>query len=128
MKKILLLNCLIYLFLANNCLANKQTKNTDNSYNIQNNVLIKTRDGATISAIVVQKKGQIKPLPVVFQFTIYVRDTGRDLESLKELADNGYVAVMAYTRGKRFSPDEIWPYEYDANDAYDVIDWISKQP
>ncbi|HFC29539.1 MAG TPA: CocE/NonD family hydrolase, partial [Oceanospirillales bacterium] len=128
MKKNFLLNCLIYLFLANNCLANLQTDSVDIDYLIQNNILIKTRDGATISAIVVQKKGQTKPLPVVFQFTIYVRDTGRDLESLKELADNGYVAVIAYTRGKRFSPDEIWPYEHDANDAYDVIDWISKQP
>ena len=34
---------------------------------------------------------------------------------------------MAYTRGKHKSPDEIWPYENDANDAYDVIDWISEQ-
>jgi putative CocE/NonD family hydrolase len=112
--------------------ANKKTEeqkaeNVESDYIIQDNVLIKTRDGATISAMVVQKKGVNKPQPVIFQFTIYVRDTGRDIKTLKELADNGYVAVIGYTRGKRFSPNEIWPYEYDANDTYDVIDWISKQ-
>jgi predicted acyl esterase len=50
------------------------------------------------------------------------------MQSLKEAADRGYVGVMAYTRGKRFSKSEIYPYETDGKDAYDVIDWISKQP
>lgn len=97
-------------------------------YDIQDSVLIKTRDGATLSAIVVRKKDVTQPLPAVLQFTIYVRDKGRDMKSLKESADNGYVGVIAYTRGKRFSPNEIYPYEHEANDTYDVIDWISKQP
>ncbi|OUL63630.1 CocE/NonD family hydrolase [Flavobacterium sp. AJR] len=94
-------------------------------YDIQDDVLIKTRDGALISAIVVRKKGITTPQPVILQFTIYVRD--RDIKGLKEAADNGYVGVMAYSRGKRLSPDEIFPYEHDGKDAYDVIDWTSKQ-
>ncbi|MBV8328513.1 CocE/NonD family hydrolase [Chryseobacterium sp.] len=102
-------------------------KTYDHSYDIQDSVMIKTRDGAVISAMVVRKKGVMNPLPVVFQFTIYVRDAGRDLQSLKEAADRGYVGVMAYTRGKRLSPEAVNPYEYEANDTYDVIDWISKQ-
>ncbi|WP_103070943.1 CocE/NonD family hydrolase [Aquimarina sediminis] len=96
-------------------------------YEVQDNVLIKTRDGAEISAIVVRKKGIESPKPVIFQFTIYVRDTDRDLNELKEAVDKGYIGVIAYTRGKRFSANEILPYEYDGNDAYDVIDWISNQ-
>ncbi|KIA93664.1 peptidase S15 [Flavobacterium sp. KMS] len=94
-------------------------------YDIQDDVLIKTRDGALISAIVVRKKGITTPQPVILQFTIYVRD--RDIKGLKEAADNGYVGVIAYSRGKRLSPDEIFPYEHDGKDAYDVIDWTSKQ-
>ena len=97
------------------------------AYDIQDSVMIRTRDGAFISAIVVRKKGIIAPKPVILQYTIYVRDKGRDIKTLKEAADNGYVGVIAYTRGKRFSPNVIFPYENDANDAYDVIDWISKQ-
>lgn len=96
-------------------------------YDIQDSVLIKTRDGATISAIVVRKKGDVTPKPVILQFTIYVRDKGRDIRTTKEAADHGYIGVIAYTRGKRFSKDEIYPYENDGKDAYDVIDWISKQ-
>ena len=99
-------------------------------YEVEHDLLIKTKDGASISAIVVRKKGQTAPAPSIFQFTIYVRDSdnGRDITSLKEAADRGYVGVMAYTRGKRLSPNDIVPYEYDGRDAYTVIDWISKQP
>ncbi|MEA5257497.1 CocE/NonD family hydrolase [Arcicella aquatica] len=102
-----------------------QTNLVDNVYHIEDSVLIKTRDGAFISAIIVRKKDNDKPQPVILQFTIYARS--RDIKSVKEAADKGYVGVMAYTRGKRFSPDEVTPYEYDGRDAYDVIDWISHQ-
>lgn len=107
----------------------KSTASEDfkNAYDIQDSVMIKTRDGALISAIVVRKKGVSVPKPVIFQFTIYVSDNGRDLKSLKKAVDNDYVGVIAYSRGKRFSPNEIFPYENDGDDAYDVIDWISKQ-
>jgi putative CocE/NonD family hydrolase len=98
-----------------------------NAYDIQDSVMIKTRDGAFISAMVVRKKGIATPKPVILQYTIYVRDKGRDIKSLKESVDNGYIGVIAYTRGKRFSSSEIFPYENEANDVYDVIDWISKQ-
>lgn len=105
----------------------QQPDQKENEYDIQDSVMIKTRDGAMISAIVVKKRNIVHPLPVIFQFTIYVRDKDRDLQSLKEAADKGYVGVIAYTRGKRWSVNEIYPYEFDGNDAYDVIDWISKQ-
>ncbi|PJJ67272.1 CocE/NonD family hydrolase [Chryseobacterium geocarposphaerae] len=105
----------------------QQSDPKENDYNIQDSVMIKMRDGATVSAIVVRKKNIELPLPVIFQFTIYVRDKDRDLQSLKDAADRGYVGVIAYTRGKRYSPNNIFPYEFDRNDAYDVIDWISKQ-
>lgn len=107
--------------------AATKLEDVTSKYDIQDSVLIKTRDGATISAIVARKKGDVNPQPVILQYTIYVRDKGRDLRTIKESVDNGYVGVIAYTRGKRFSPDEIFPYENDANDTYDVIDWISQQ-
>ena len=124
------MNLLILLFVgcSSSNQENQPSQVTDLNadYNIQD-VLIETRDGAKISAIIVQKKESRKAQPVILQSTIYVRDKGRDLATLKESADKGYVGVIAYARGKRLSPDEIWPYENDANDTYDVIDWISKQ-
>lgn len=120
---------LIFIFFVGSTIPNTSIADIESSiskgpYDIQD-ILITTRDGATISAIVVKKKGVTTPQPVILQYTIYVRDN--DVESLKESVDHGYIGIIAYTRGKRYSADEIWPYENDANDAYDVIDWISKQ-
>lgn len=120
------------IVLLTGCNASSQYQKTTtladskNAYIIED-ILVETRDGAKISGIVTRKKDENTPKPVIFQFTIYVRDKGRDIETLKQSVDNGYVGVIAYTRGKRYSPDEIFPYENDANDAYDVIDWISTQ-
>lgn len=98
---------------------------TDSLYIIQDSVLIETKDGATISVLVVRKKSNSNPLPVILQFTIYARKT--DVNKAKQAVDKGYVGVFAYTRGKKNSSDELLPYEFDGDDAYHVIDWISKQ-
>jgi uncharacterized protein len=107
--------------------AKAKSENLNSIYNIQDSISVKARDGAILSLIVVRKKGDESPQPVILQSTIYVRDTGRDIASLKKSVDQGYIGAIMYARGKRFSPDEILPYENDGNDTYDVIDWISKQ-
>jgi len=84
----------------------------------------KKKEGATLSAIVVRKKGVNTPQPAALFFNIY---TNLSLNAAKQAAAHGYVGVAAETRGKRLSPDEIVPYEHEAKDTYDVIDWISKQ-
>ena len=126
----IILNLIIFLLIG--CYSSNQKKKTSEAtdlnkdYNIQN-VLIDTRDGAKISAIIVRKSKTTESLPVILESTIYVRDKGLDLMTLKESVDKGYFGVIAYARGKHLSPNQIWPYENDANDIYDVIDWISKQ-
>ncbi|OXB02378.1 CocE/NonD family hydrolase [Flavobacterium pectinovorum] len=122
----------ISLFLVVINLSAQQTKATKlasqtSNYDIQDSVSVKTRDGAILSAIIVRKKEDNTPKPVILQYTIYVRDKGRDLKTLKEAADHGYIGIMIYSRGKRFSPNEINPYENESTDVYDAIDWISKQ-
>ena len=94
-------------------------------YIVQDSILIKTRAGAEISTIVVRPKGITKPLPVILQFTIY---TGAVYDITRDDAARGYIGMIAFTRGKRFSPNEIVPYEHDGDDCYDVIEWITKQP
>jgi len=94
-------------------------------YYVHDSILIRTKDGAFISALAVQKKQQQEPLPVILQFTIYARHT--DIKKAIEAAERGYVGVIAYSRGKRYSISEIVPYEHDGQDVYEVIDWISKQ-
>lgn len=96
-------------------------------YLVQDPVLIKTRDGAGISAIVVRKQGATAPLPVLLFYTTYYEGPS-DADFGKEAADHGYVGVIAYSRGIRTDLRQYEPYVHDGDDADDVIDWIAKQP
>ena len=111
----LILNLFLVLLIGCNSEIQKKDKtqlsDSNKNYNIQD-VLIETRDGAKISAIIVRKNETTEPRPVLLQSTIYVRDKGRDLTTLKESADKGYVGVIAYARGKRLNQSEIWPGWY----------------
>lgn len=95
-------------------------------YLMQDDVLIRMRDGATVAAIVVRPKDQAGRSPAAFNFTIYASESIPD--SVKLAAAHGFAGVVAFTRGKRHSPDQPVPYEHDGDDARDVIDWIAKQP
>ncbi len=94
-------------------------------YLVQDSILITTRDGAKISAIIVRSKAGIEPRPAILFHTIYTRKD--DINRAYEAAEKGYVGVVSYTRGKNLSPDEIIPYVHEGNDVYDVIDWITRQ-
>lgn len=89
--------------------------------------LLRMRDGATVQAWVVRKLSNPEKVPTIFYFNIY-EDSTNDLQFAKFNAESGYVGVVANTRGKGKSPQELELFEHDANDAYDIIEWISKQP
>ena len=46
----------------------------------------------------------------------------------KRAAVYNYVGAVVNTRGKRDSNDPNHPFEDEAQDLYEVIDWVSKQP
>jgi putative CocE/NonD family hydrolase len=90
-------------------------------------VLIRTRDGSVLQAETGRPRDARDRLPTVFIFDIYI-DSAYDVSMVKQYASRGYACVVANTRGKGLSPQSIEPFEHDAGDAYDVIDWISRQP
>lgn len=94
-------------------------------YLVNDSILITTPDGGKISLTLVRNKQVKGPQPVILKNTIYAGD---DIILAKIAVDYGYVGVIANTRGKGLSPDSLAPYEFDAQDGYTVIDWISKQP
>jgi putative CocE/NonD family hydrolase len=96
-------------------------------YDIQDSVLIKTKEGIQLSAIVVRKKGAGKPQPAPLLFTIYADHDG-NLEEAKRSADHGYIGVVVNSRGKALGPDQINPYEKESTDVNGAVDWISKHP
>jgi putative CocE/NonD family hydrolase len=103
-------------------------KDDEDRYIIEDSVLIKTRDGAYISAWVARTREITGPRSTILQFSIYARPFPVGISRLKDPVANGYVSVVAYTRGKGNSPDEVFPYEHDGQDVNDVIEWITKQP
>ncbi len=117
---------LLCLLLSLGSYAQTSTTKDLSAYLVQDSLLIPTQDGAQISALVVRKKNVSEKQAAILSFTIYARLS--DINKAIEAADKGYVGVVAYTRGKKNSPDEAVPYEYDGRDATTVIDWISKQP
>ncbi|MDG3582926.1 CocE/NonD family hydrolase [Galbibacter pacificus] len=95
------------------------------TYLIQDSILIQTREGAKIHAMVVRDSTMTMPGPALLFHTIYSRKS--DLQKAKIAVEHGYVGVISYTRGKGLSQDSIIPFKKEATDTYDVIEWISKQ-
>jgi len=92
-------------------------------YAFDNEILIKTPDGASIAAVLVRPKSPSKTLPTLLEFTIY-----DSTNYAKECAAHGYVGVVAYSRGTHGSPHQVVPYQHDGDDARAVINWIAAQP
>ena len=93
-------------------------------YVMDDNILITLPNGSTIAGTMVRNRNTTGPQPVVMMYNIYA---GIEMELCKKMADKGYVGFIANTRGKRLSKDPIEPYEHDGDDAYFILDWVSKQ-
>jgi uncharacterized protein len=95
-------------------------------YIVEPDVLIRTKHGATLSAIVVRSRKSGKQ-PTALRGVIQTV-VSSSMRQAKFAASRGYVGMEVDTHGKRLSPDEIVLFEKDAEDMRGVIDWISKQP
>jgi uncharacterized protein len=96
-------------------------------YVIDDHLVIHVGDGATLAGVMVRRAGSAARQPAALQFTIYAQPSV-DIQRMKYAADRGYVAVMAYSRGKAWSLEAVAPYEFDGRDAAGVVDWIARQP
>jgi uncharacterized protein len=97
----------------------------NDNYWIKDSILIKTKDNAEIALLFVKKREVLNPLPAILEFTIYPSST--NISNARLAADNGYVGVVAFVRGKGLSKSSITLLDYDAKDVNTIIDWISRQ-
>jgi len=95
-------------------------------YLVQDSIVIKTRSKNSISIRVVLNNKIKKPESTIVVNTIY--SSPDDINDAKEIASNGYMCVYINARGKYLSNDKIEPFEHEAEDINEVIDWIIKQP
>ena len=117
---------LIFVLISWNISFAQQSNPADSLYSIRDSVLIPTKSGVPVSAIIVRKKANVSPLPVILFYTTYYQGPG-DAILGKRSAERDYVGVVAYARGIRTNLKDYAPYEHEAADIYDIIDWISKQ-
>jgi putative CocE/NonD family hydrolase len=89
-------------------------------------IKIPMRDGIRLNAFMYRDELITEKLPVIVSLSPY--PTGSQATRGNVFATNGYVFVYVDTRGRRESEGSFLPYEDDARDYYDIIDWLSKQP
>lgn len=95
---------------------------------VEEKVMVPLRDGAQLSAYVYRDGARpaAERVPAILSLSPY--PGGNEAARGNVWATNGYVYVYADTRGRRGSTGTFFPYETDAQDYYDLIDWASKQP
>ena len=86
---------------------------------------IPMRDGINLSAKVFLDASSSEKVPAIVSLSPY--PSGYESVRGNMFASNGYVMIYVNSRGRSTSEGEFVPYENDARDYYDVIDWASKQ-
>ncbi len=94
-------------------------------------VRVPMRDGITLAADIYQPKSvsdTIERLPVILTRTPYTRLNDGMLIVARYFAERGYVFVAMDVRGRGDSDGVFRPYQHEASDGYDAIEWCAAQP
>ena len=95
-------------------------------FKITDSLVIQLKSGNELTAIVTQNKALKMPLPAILRYSIYPNiESDKFFNSVA--CARGYVGVTVYVRGKYLSKQKADPFAYDAQDAWEMIDWISRQ-
>jgi putative CocE/NonD family hydrolase len=87
---------------------------------------IPTRDGIHLSCNIYKPGNQKGKLPAIVVYTPYVSDHNQ--ERGMYFASHGYVFISVDIRGRGNSEGFFSGFDYCAEDGYDAIEWIAKQP
>jgi putative CocE/NonD family hydrolase len=100
--------------------------NTRSTPRILCGVKVPLRDSINLNATVYMPAAVDAPLPVVLTVTPYISDSYH--KKAMNLVEHGYVFVAVDSRGRGNSEGVLNPMFQEANDVYDVVEWIAKQP
>jgi putative CocE/NonD family hydrolase len=89
-------------------------------------VRIALRDGVFLSATLYLPGEQLSPAPCILTLTPYVSDTYH--ERGKYFATHGLPFVIVDVRGRGNSEGEFRPFIQEAQDGYDAVEWLARQP
>ncbi len=103
------------------------TKVSSTAIQIDYDVRVPMRDGATLSADIYRPKDG-RPAPVILVRTPYDNGVAGHVAAGKHWASRNYVYVVQDVRGRGESDGEFYPIVTEADDGYDTIEWLAKQP
>lgn len=92
-------------------------------------IRIPMRDGAELAADLYLPPGgtSLEALPVIVNHTPYQATCSRDRGSMQWVA-RGLAALCVDCRGRGNATGSFVPWEKDVEDAYDLLEWIFRQP
>lgn len=90
-------------------------------------VRIPMRDGITLSADIYRPDAD-RPVPVILVRTPYDNATAGHVAAGKAWARRGYAYVAQDVRGRGESDGSFYPLVTEADDGYDTIEWLARQP
>ena len=93
---------------------------------LQWGVKIPLRDGVRLNATIYQPRQMPDPLPAVFTLTPYTADSYHERGDY--FARHGYTFLLVDCRGRGNSEGEFLPFESEAQDGHDVVEWLAAQP
>lgn len=96
------------------------------NFTIYDSIKLNTKDYGDLTLSIVIYNKIPKPQSSILINTIYSDET--NINEAKEYASKGYTCIILNTRGKYLSTSKIEPFEHEAEDINEVINWIIKQP
>ena len=99
-------------------------------YVMERDVEVPMRDGTILRADVYRPLGE-GPVPRVAQRTPYDKTGAIDLAGgpdERRATAAGYALVRQDTRGRYASDGDFVPFEREADDGYDSVEWVAAQP
>src|SRR5436305_2530174 len=120
-------NCqVLFVIAALTCAIAQQPPTRD--FILEQNVAIPMRGGVLLRADVLRPKGG-GPFPVLVYRTPYGKHFAqKEYTIFRRAVQRGYAVVIQDVRGRYASDGEFRPYENEARDGYDTIEWAAKQP
>jgi putative CocE/NonD family hydrolase len=87
---------------------------------------IPLRDGVRLGATIYEPRDESAPRPCIVIMTPYGSDNYHSYAV--RFAEHGLSAVIVDSRGRGNSEGEFWPFEHEARDGHDVVEWLAAQP
>src|SRR6266571_3672703 len=89
-------------------------------------VKVPMRDGVRLNATLYLPSDHASPSPTLLLLTPYIAQDGHDRGMY--FADRGYTFLAIDVRGRGDSEGTFQPFIQEANDGFDVVEWVATQP